>query len=316
VDEATRIYKEADCQGIICVGGGSAMDTGKSVGVVVASGSASIREHCPPTVRSVAGMAPVICAPTTAGTGAEVNPYAIVTNTETGKKVLAYPGWELLSAQRVAVVDPDLSASMPPRLTAITGVDALCQAVECYITGVPTGSPNPISDVLALRAAHLVAHNLRRVVFDGRDINARVNMSLAAMLGTMAFPNAGLTHAHALNEVLMERHHMSHGEAVGAVLVATLESFLPVKTERLARIATIFGVPTDGCSQRQIAEAGIREIQQLLKDIGFPTLSQCAGGQAVDVEALMRDFLDRYPAFQPAGPQERVRYTLQRSLEF
>lgn len=316
VDEAVKAYKDADCEGLIAVGGGSGMDTGKSVGIVIDSGAASVREHTPPTFRSVAGMAPVICVPTTAGTGAEVNPYAIVTNTETGKKGLAYPGWELLSAQRVAIVDPDLSATMPPKLTAITGVDALCQAVECYITGKPLGAPNPISDDLALRAVYLIAHNLRRAVFDGQDMKARVNMSLAATLATMAFPNAGLTHAHTLNEVLVEGFHMSHGEAVGSVLIATLESFLPFRTERLAKVAEVFGVPTKGRSQREVAEAGIRAIQQLLKDIGFPTLSEAAGGADVDVDALMEDFLKRYPMYQPSDLQGRVRHTLERSLEF
>jgi len=315
VDDAAGVYKNAGCHGVICIGGGSAMDTGKSVGILIASGAKSIREHLPPTYRSVNGMAPVICVPTTGGTGAEVNPYAIVTNTETHKKGLAYAGWELLAAQRVAVVDPDLTASMPPTLTAITGVDALCHALECYITGAPLGAPNPISDDLALRAIHLVATNLRRAVFDGQDMKARTNMSLAAMLATMAFPNAGLTHCHCLNEVLVESFGISHGEAVGSVLVATLEVFLPFRTERLAEVAQSFGVPTAGKSQRETAEAGIGEIRQLMREVGFPSLSEAVRGKKVDIDALMQDFLGRYPQFNPPNQAKRIRYTLERSLE-
>jgi alcohol dehydrogenase class IV len=314
VDEAVARYRDENCDGVICIGGGSGMDTGKSVAVVVATGSHSIREHTPPTVRSIKGMAPVICVPTTSGTGAEVNPYAMVTNTETGRKEVGYPAWELLAAQQVAIVDPDLTASMPPRLTAVTGADALCQALECYLTR----TPNPVSDSLALRAIHLIAHNLRRAVDNGRDMTARTNMSLAAMLATMAFPNAGLSYPHFLSEPMGDAYHLEHGVAVGCVLVATLEVLLPFRTDRLAEIAKIFGVPGAGRSQREIAAAGIREVQQLLDDVAFPTLSEATGGSGgFDVDALLEDLVDRKPHLvgTPAE-RERVSCIVRRSLEF
>jgi 1,3-propanediol dehydrogenase len=313
VDDAVKTYKDAGCNGVICIGGGSGMDTGKSVAVVIGSGSQSIREHTAPTSRSVEGMAPVICVPTTSGTGAEVNPYTMVTNTETGRKGIGYPAWELLAAQRVAIVDPDLTASMPPTLTAITGMDALCQALECYITK----TPNPVSDDLALRAIYLIAHNLKRAVDNGQDMTARVNMSLAAMLATAAFPNAGLSYPHFLSESMADMYHLAHGVAVGSVLVATLEVLLPFRTDRLAEVATLLGVPSEGRSQREIAEAGVREIQQLLVDIGFPTLSQTTGGaEVVDIDAFLEDLVDRKPQLvgTPAE-QKRVRRILERSLE-
>jgi alcohol dehydrogenase class IV len=314
VDDAVKVYKDANCDGAICIGGGSAVDTGKSVAVVIGSGSQGIREHTAPTDRPVEGMAPVICLPTTAGTGAEVNPYAMVTNTETGRKGVAYPALGLLAAQRVAIVDPDLTASMPPRLTAITAMDALCQALECYITR----TPNPVSDCLALCAINLIAGNLRPVVDNGRDMKARVNMSLAAMLATMAFPNAGLSYPHYLSEPMADAYHLEHGVAVGSVLVATLEVLLPFRTDRLAEVAKVFGVPSEGRSQREMAEAGIREIQQLMKDIEFPTLSEATGGAGVvDVDALLEDLVDRKPHLV-GGPtdQMRVRRIMMRSLEF
>jgi len=311
VDDAVRVYKEEGCDGVIAIGGGSAMDTGKAVGVVVKAGDSSIREYLPPTFKSPIGMAPVICVPTTAGTGAEVNPYGIATNTETGQKGLSYAGWDLLEAQKVVIVDPDLTVSMPPTLTAITGIDALCHALECYITA----TPNPVSDGLALRAIDLVAHNLARAVYNGQDMRARTNMSMAAMFATMAFPNAGLTYCHCLNEVLVEGFHMSHGEAVGSVLVATLEALLPSRIERLAQVAKAFGEPSTGRSHREVAEAGIRQVQKLMKDVGFPTLSEATGGSEVDLDALMEDFLGRYPQFKAPADHARIRWTLERSLE-
>jgi alcohol dehydrogenase class IV len=256
----------------------------------------------------------VICVPTTSGTGAEVNPYAMVTNTETGRKGVAYPALGLLAAQRVAIVDPDLTASMPPGLSAITGMDALCQALECYITK----TPNPVSDCLALRAIHLIAHNLKRVVDNGQDMKARVNMSLAAMLATMAFPNAGLSYPHFLSEPMADAYHLPHGVAVGSVLVATLEVLLPFRIDRLAEVAKLLGVPSEGRSQREIAEAGIREIRGLLEDIGFPTLSEATGGaEVVDIDAFMEDVVEKKPQFVGTPTdQKRVRRILKCSLEF
>ncbi len=314
VDDAVKTYKDAGCDGVICIGGGSGMDTGKSVAVVIGSGSQSIREHTDPTNRSVDGMAPVICVPTTSGTGAEVNPYSMVTNTETGRKGIGYPAWELLSAQRVAIVDPDLTASMPPRLTAITGMDALCQALECYITK----TPNPVSDDLALRAIYSIVHNLKRAVDNGQDMKARVNMSLAAMLATVAFPNAGLSYPHALSEPMADAYQLPHGVAVGSVLVATLEVLLPFRIERLAEVAKLLGVPSEGRSQREIAEGGIKEIQQLLEDVRFPTLSEATGGaEMVDIDAFLEDLVEKKPHLVATpDDRERVRTILKRSLEF
>lgn len=312
VDEAARLFREAGCDGVICIGGGSAMDTGKSVAVAAGSGADSIRAHMAPHYGSVGGMAPVICLPTTSGTGAEVNPYAIVTNTETNEKGLGYAAWEMLAAQRVAVVDPDLTASMPPRLTAVTGVDALCQALECYISQ----SPNPVSDCLALHAVNLVAHNLLRAVNNGQDMVARVNMSLAAMMATMAFPNAGLSFPHFLSEPMADLYHLEHGVAVGSVLVASLEELLPYKEERLAEIARAFGVQSQGRSQREVAQEGIAQIRKLLKDIRFPTLAEAAGGKdVIDIDVFVADVVQKKAGLlKTQEDRERVRSIVVRAL--
>jgi alcohol dehydrogenase len=314
VDDAVGIYQANNCDGIICIGGGSAIDTGKSVSVVIGSGSHSIREHMAPTYKSIRGMVPVICLPTTSGTGAEVNPYSMVTNTETGQKGLGYPAWEMIVAQNMAIVDPDLTASMPPRLTAITGIDALCQAIECYITQ----TPNPVSDCLAMRAIYLIAHSLRRAVENGSDMSARVEMSLAAMLATMAFPNAGLSFPHFLSESMADLYHLEHGVAVGSVLIATLEVMLPSKAERLVEIAKAFGISSQGLSQREIAQEGIDQIRQLLVDIRFPSLSKTIGGiDVIDIDAFVADVArKKSQVIRTPRDQELVRSIVKRSLEF
>ena len=315
VDAAVEVYRSGGCDGVVCIGGGSAMDTGKSVAVVIGSGSKSIREHTAPTNRSVGGMAPVICVPTTSGTGAEVNPYAMVTNTETGRKGVGYPGWEMLAAQRLAIVDPELTSSMPPGLTAVTGMDALCQALECYLTK----NPNPVSDALAFRAIHLIAHNLKRAVYNGQDMKARTNMSLAAMLATMAFPNAGLSFPHFLSEPMADAFHLSHGVAVGCVLVASLEVLLPIQNGPAGRgRKDLWGIGRGPKPERDCRRRESEKSSSFSKDIQFPSLSEAAGGvDVVDIEAFLKDAVDKKPqALGAPVDQQRVRYILKRSLEF
>lgn len=283
IDEAFSAYKEDGCNGLIAVGGGSAMDTAKAVGVLVCSGAESIRQHMPPTSRRVEGMAPMILAPTTSGTGAEVNPYAVVTNSETNAKDIGYPASALLAAQKVAVVDPDLSVSMPPELTAATGMDAFCHALECYISD----RPNPISDLISLQAIGLVARNLRQAVHHGGDMAARTNMSLAATMAAMAFQSAGLSYPHRLSTVLVQKLHISHGVACAANLLATLEFMLPLKLDRLVRVATAFGVLGGTRSREEMALAGISEIRQLLGDIHIPSLAEMTSATEDDIEEWM-----------------------------
>ena len=314
VDEAVHLYRRENCTGVICIGGGSALDTGKSVAVVIGSGSESIRFHMPPEFGTVSGIAPVICLPTTSGTGAEVNPYSMVTNEKTGLKNIGYAAWDMISAQNLAIVDPELTVSMPPRLTAITGIDALCQAIECFLTQ----SPNPISDCIALHAIKLIARSLKHAVDNGNDMQARINMSLAATMATIAFPNAGLSYPHHLSEPMADLYHIEHGVAVGSVLVATLEVLLPLKTERLAEIGQAFGVQPEGKDNREIAQKGILTIQKLLNDICFPTLSEAtknAGG--VNVDVFLADVAKKKPdVVKDQDGQDRVRLIVTRSLEF
>lgn len=285
VNDAVKVYKGRGCDGVVAIGGGSALDTAKGVAVVVAGGATSIREYGPPMWRDVEGMAPMILLPTTAGTGAEVGPWAMITNTETGRKDVGFNVGELIDAQKVAIVDPELTVSMPPRLTANTGIDAFCHAIECYLC--PT--PNPISDLIALRAMHLVATNLRQAEHNGQDMEARINMSLASLLATTAFSSAGLTFPHYLAAQLYDRWGLDHGVTVAVVLRASLEVLLPVKIERLAEVAKVFEVVHEGRSVRELAEAGLDAIDQMQKDIGMPTFKEATGATAEDVEAFVAE---------------------------
>jgi alcohol dehydrogenase class IV len=138
------------------------------------------------------------------------------------------------------------------------------------------------------------------------------------MLATMAFPNAGLSFPHFLSEPMADLYHLEHGVAVGSVLVATLEVLLPSKVERLAEIARAFGVSSQERSQSEIAQAGIDQIEQLLKDIHFPSLSEATGGKdVIDIDAFVLDVSQKKSqVIRTPGDRERVRSIVERSLEF
>jgi len=310
VDDAVVVYRQNRCDGIVAIGGGSAIDTAKGVAIVVRGDAKSVREYTPPTWKPVEAMSPMILVPTTSGTGAEVNPWAMINNTETKIKHVGFDASELIAAQRVAIVDPDLAASMPPMLTAITGMDAFCHALECYLCD----TPNPVSDVISFRAIELVALSLRRAVYNGKDMGARTDMSLAAMMATIAFPNAGLIYPHQLSAKLYDWWGLDHGTTVAVTLRAALEHLLPFKSERLAQVAKAFGVVATGRSERELAQAGIQAIGQLMNDIGMPTFKEASGVSVQDVDAFIEE--QRKDPSVPKGFADRYDWILKRSLEF
>lgn len=279
IDEGAQRYKEAGCDGVIGWGGGSAMDTAKSIAILACSDATSIREHMAPISRPVQGIAPLIVVSTTSGTGAEMAYWAIVTNTETNEKGSGYPASRRYT-QKVSIVDPELTISMPPMLTAVTGMDALCHAIEGYTTN----RMNPMMNAFQQYAIEMVALYLRRAVYNGQDLEARTGMSLAAMLAGISM-GRGLPHA--LNLILIAKYHISHGLACAVNLVAGLEFILPAKIERLSKVARMFGVFPEGRSERELAEAAIAEIRQLLEDVGIPSLHEATGATDDDIPDLL-----------------------------
>ena len=251
---------EADC--IIAIGGGSSMDTAKAIGNIVENPEFA-------DVRSLEGVAPTkkhavftIAVPTTAGTAAEVTINYVITDVEKKRKFVCV---DVNDIPEVAVVDPDMMASMPKSLTAATGMDALTHAIEGYITK----GHCVISDMFHLEAIRLIAANLRGAVENTPD--GREGMALGQYIAGMGFSNVGLGIVHSMAHGLSALYDTPHGVACAILLPVGLEYNKPAAMERYRAIGKAMAVEgIDAMSDEEAADATIAAVKQLSADVGIP----------------------------------------------
>jgi alcohol dehydrogenase class IV len=280
VRAAVAAALEAGIDGVIGFGGGSSMDTAKLVALLAAT-----RQPLEDTYG--VGLAkgprlPLIQVPTTAGTGSEVTPIAIVT-TDAGEKKGVVSSH--LYAD-IAVLDPTLTVGLPPRTTAMTGVDAMVHAIEAYTS---RQKKNMLSDTLAHRALSLLSGNLRRVLQDGTDLAARRAMLQGSMLAGMAFANAPVGAVHALAYPLGGLFHVPHGQSNALVLVPVLAFNAPVAGAMYGELARdLYDGETPACAE-PTAEAFIRAIAALVADMPFEQRLRDVGVTEADLPALATD---------------------------
>lgn len=263
VREALEICREAQCDLIVALGGGSCIDTAKAVAVMMTNcGYIGDYVHRPFS----AAPLPLIAIPTTAGTGSEVTKVTVITDTATEvKMMIARP--ELLPA--VAIVDPDLTMSCPPAVTAATGIDALCHAVEAYLSR----RSHFVTDKIALTAVELLARHLRRAYRDGGDREAREKVSLGAMLAGAAFSNASVTLVHGMSRPIGALFHVPHGVSNAMLLPAVLEFTRDAALPKLGEIAAIFNPELQGVPDEEKAAALIQELKSLCHDLNIPNIA-------------------------------------------
>jgi choline dehydrogenase len=267
VDDGARLYAESGCDGLVGLGGGSSMDTAKSIGVVAQHGG-SIAGYEWGHDAIVERIPPLVAVPTTAGTGSEVTLWAVITDPD--RKIKFNVGGTPLIGAHVALVDPELMLGLPPAVTAATGMDALSHAIECYTCDYH----QPFNDAVALQAIELVAAWLRPAVQDGSNLEARTHMAHAATLGGMAYGTESAGAAHAMSQSAGGVHDCPHGALTARVLGPVLEYNAPSDPGRHARIAEGLGVDTSGTTPLEAALAGVEELYRLTDDVGIPTMEE------------------------------------------
>jgi alcohol dehydrogenase class IV len=277
---ATELAREGGVDGVIAVGGGSSMDVAKVVAVLL-GGSQALAEIY--GVAQITGSRlPLILVPTTAGTGSEVTPVAVITTGETTKAGVSSP----VLLPDVAVLDAALTLGLPPAVTAMTGVDAIVHAIEAYTS---RHKKNPLSDNLAINALQLLVRNLRTAVREGGNLTARENMLLGACLAGQAFANAPVAAVHALAYPLGGHYHFPHGLCNSLVLPAVLQFNAPVAQELYGELAEIVvGAPVAGSTAAKTA-ALIEALRKLIDDVALPGTLQQAGVRESDLEMLASD---------------------------
>ena len=278
VRQATAAATSFQPDAVLGLGGGSNMDAAKLVALVLAHGkdATDYTGDC----RVPGPIVPLICVPTTAGTGSEVSAAAVFTDTEKQMKVSCLSPYLRPAA---AVVDPLLTLSCPPKVTADSGIDALTHAIEAFTAvdndafPLPSGEKtvyqgkNPMADSMAANCIRLVMQFLRRAVADGNDLEARDGMALAATYGGLAFSNAGVALVHAMEYPVGGAVHVSHGAGNGLLLPFVMRFNLSKSAKNLAELVALFPGAYRSAGPEDMAEHVIDAIEQLRRDIGIPT---------------------------------------------
>ncbi|OUN46142.1 lactaldehyde reductase [Collinsella sp. An7] len=296
VQDGVEAFKAAEADCIVTVGGGSAMDTAKAIGIIINNPEFA-------DVRSLEGVAPTtkhavftIAVPTTAGTAAEVTINYVITDVEKVRKFVCV---DTNDAPEVAVVDPEMMATMPAGLTASTGMDALTHAIEGYTTK----GAWELTDMFHLKAIELISKNLRDAVAEaksGEPGSGREGMALAQYIAGMGFSNVGLGIDHAMAHTLSAHYDTPHGVACAMLLPIAMEFNKPVVVERLADVAVAMGVDTTGMTTDEAADAAIAAVRQLSEDVNIPKV--CEAIKADELDQIADDALA--DACYPGNPRE------------
>lgn len=287
-----KACKEAKADCIVAIGGGSSIDTAKAIGIIITNPEFS-------DVRSLEGVAPtkhpclpIIAVATTAGTAAEVTINYVITDVEKKRKFVCVDAHDM---PIVAVVDPDMMASMPKSLKAFTGMDALTHAIEGYITRAAW----EMSDMFHIKAIELIANNLAKSV-EGDDKGSE-NMALAQYIAGMGFSNVGLGIDHAMAHTLSAYYDVPHGKACAMLLPIAMEFNKDATGEKYRDIAKVFGVKNvESMSQAEYRDAAIEAVKALSVKVGIPTV--CQEIKEEDLDSLATDALN--DACYPGNPKE------------
>ena len=276
-DEGAKIALKNKCDMVIGIGGGSAMDVAKAI-AVLATNKGSAVDYLGLNKIPKQGL-PKIMIPTTAGTGSEVTFTAVFVRKNLKKKEgmnspYLYP--------ELALLDPELTLSLPPAPTAQTGLDALCHAIESY-TSV---NASPMSEMFSLEAIALIAENLRTCVHDGKSIVARERMLLGSLYAGIGLANAGVTAVHSLSYPLGGKYGVSHGLANTMMLPATMAFNLSGALEKFADVAEAMGECIDGLPAREAAYLALDAVEALIEDCGISSSLSEFGIKVKDFPAL------------------------------
>ena len=294
VTAGVEACKAAGADVIVAVGGGSPIDTSKAIATIITNPEFA-------DVRSLEGLAPtknpclpIIAVTTTSGTAAEVTINYVITDVEKNRKFVCVDPHDI---PIVAIVDPDMSASMPTGLCAATGMDALVHAVEGYITK----GAWELTDMLHLKAIEIIGRSLRSAV--AGDYAGREAMSLGQYIAGMGFSNVGLGIVHSMAHPLSAVYDIPHGKACAMLLTAVLKFNAPATGEKYREIARVMGVPNvDAMDEAAYRQAAIDVIQKLADDVGIPKSLSEAGVKREDIPFLAESAFN--DACTPGNPRD------------
>ena len=262
-EDAARAARSIGADCMVAVGGGSPIDCAKAVGVLLAHDAEFIKPYEGKTAATLQGP-PLITIPTTSGTGSEITFSSVITDTRNRYKMTIKSPF---TAATTAICDPELTISVPPMITATTGVDALTHSIE----GFTAVNSEPIGDAAALYSIELISQSLVRAVRDGSDLEARGNMLMASMLGGLSFSHSDVASVHCIAEALGSMYDLPHGTCNAIFLPYVMEYNMDYCQDRYARVATAMGLTWQ--TEEEGAAKAVAFVKQLTRDVGLPTFA-------------------------------------------
>lgn len=264
IDGGVKVYKENGCDFIVALGGGSPIDSMKAIASLIENGG-SISDYMGKVID--VPVPPMVAIPTTAGTGSEATQFTIITDTKKDIKMLL-KGAVLMPT--LAIIDPQFTMTAPPKITAATGLDALCHAVEAYTSR----KAQTLSDTFAVSAVKRIFKFLPVAFKDGKNEEARVEMSVAALEAGIAFNNASVTIIHGMSRPIGALFHVAHGLSNAMLMKECLKFALPGAYDRFADLGRAIGAAKDEDSDEAAAEKFLTEIENITKVLETPTLEE------------------------------------------
>ena len=264
IEAGLKMYKDENCDFLVALGGGSPIDSMKAIGMMAAGGG-NISDYMGKVID--VKMPPMAAIPTTAGTGSEATKFTIITDTKRDIKMLL-TGDVLIP--NLAIIDPQFTMTAPPKITAATGLDALCHAVEAYTSR----KAQTLSDTFAVSAVKRIFQYLPVAFHDGQNEKARVQMSVAALEAGIAFCNSSVTVIHGMSRPIGAMFHIAHGLSNAMLLKECLKFAVPGAYDRFADLARTIGKATAEDSDEAAAAKFMDAVEDLVKDLETPTLEE------------------------------------------
>lgn len=302
VENGLNLYKEEGCDFLVALGGGSPIDTMKAIGSLVVNGG-SISDYMGKIID--VEMPPMVAIPTTAGTGSEATQFTIITDTKKDIKMLL-KGKVLMPS--LAISDPQFTMTAPPKITAATGLDALCHAVEAYTSN----KAQTLSDTFAMSAVKRIFKYLPTAFHDGKNEEARIQMAIAALEAGIAFNNASVTLIHGMSRPIGALFHVAHGLSNAMLMKECLSFALEGAYDRFADLGRAVGVATAEDSDKEASEKFLAAVIALTEELETPTLEQFG----IDKEAFF-NVIEKmaYDAMDSGSPQNTRRAITQAEVE-
>lgn len=294
IENGLKVYKEEGCDFLVALGGGSPIDSMKAIGSLVVNGG-NISDYMGKIID--VEMPPLVAIPTTAGTGSEATQFTIITDTKKDIKMLL-KGKVLMPS--LAIIDPQFTMTAPPKITAATGLDALCHAVEAYTSR----KAQTLSDTFAMSAVKRIFKYLPVAFKDGQNEEARVQMSVAALEAGIAFNNASVTIIHGMSRPIGALFHVAHGLSNAMLLKECLTFALEGAYDRFAELGRAVGVASDSDSDKEASEKFLAAVEAIVKELETPTLAEFG----IDKEEFFK-VIDKmaFDAMDSGSPQNTMR---------